>query len=193
MRNDQGFTLIETLVALIIFALISLMAGQGLSSSIRVKERVENQIKMQDELIVMMKYFKSDCETMLNNLDERLPPTITLGNKYVWLIRHYSSPESNGWQLIGYTLDNHFLKRYATDVMPLKQDTVAMYLQLIKDPDLGLAAAKLSYQLPAVRQQNIEAIWSPLSRNVPLGLRISLVFDDIQTPLTSSCLAEGLL
>ena len=68
-----------------------------------------------------------------------------------------------------------------------------MYLQVIKDPDLGLANSKLSYQMSQVSKQEIQAIWSPISRNVPLGLKITISLDGISTPLSTSCLAEGLL
>jgi len=193
MSNENGFTLMETLVALVVFAFISIMAGQGLSGVFKVKEQVENQIKKHEQLIVMMKYLKNDCEMMVNNLDERLPPPFIKGNKYVWLVRHYSGSEGNGWQLVGYTLENHFLKRYVTEIISLKQDATAVYSQVIKDPDLGLASSKVSYQISQVANQDIQAIWSPLSRNIPLGLKISIFLDGIATPLSSSCLAEGLL
>jgi prepilin-type N-terminal cleavage/methylation domain-containing protein len=193
MKNEDGFTLIEILVALVIFALISIMAGQGLSSAFKVKEQVESQIKTQEQLILMMKYLNSDCEMMINNLDERLPPTFTKGNKYAWLIRHYSSPEANGWQLVGYTLENHVFKRYTTDIIPIKQDAAAMYLQVIKDPDLGLANSKLSYQIANISNQDIQVIWSPISRNAPLGLKITITLEGNLAPLSTTCLAEGLL
>jgi len=193
MSNENGFTLIETLVALVIFALISIMAGQGLSGAFKVKEQVEGQIKKHEQLIVMMKYLKSDCEMMANNIDERLPPPFIKGNKYAWLVRHYSGSEGNGWQLVGYALENRTFKRYVTDIIPLKQDAAAVYSQVIKDPDLGLASSKVSYQISQVANQDIQAIWSPFSRNIPLGLKISIFMDGIATPLTSSCLAEGLL
>ena len=193
MKNEQGFTLIETLVALVIFALISIMAGQGLSGAFKVKEQVEGQIKKHEQLIVMMKYLKSDCEMMVNNIDERLPPPFVKGNKYAWLVRHYSGSDGNGWQLVGYTLENRIFKRYVTEIIPLKQDAAAVYSQVIKDPDLGLASSKVSYQISQVANQDIQAIWSPVSRNIPLGLKISIFMDGIATPLSSSCLAEGLL
>ena len=193
MRNEHGFTLIETLVALVVFAFISIIAGQGLSGSFKVKEQVEGQIKKHEQLIVMMKYLKNDCEMMVNNIDERFPPPFIKGNKYAWLVRHYSSSEGNGWQLVGYNLENRTFKRYVTEIISLKQDAAAVYSQVIKDPDLGLASSKVSFQITQVASQDIQAIWSPLSRNIPLGLKFSIFMDGIATPLTSSCIAEGLL
>jgi type II secretory pathway component PulJ len=183
----------ETLVALVVFAFISIMAGQGLSGAFKVKEQVESQIKKHEKLIVMMKHLKNDCEMMLNNIDGRFPPPFIKGSKYAWLVRHYSGSEGNGWQLVGYNLENRTFKRYVTEIIPLKQDAAAVYSQVIKDPDLGLASSKVSYQISQVANQDIQAIWSPLSRSIPLGLKISIFLEGIATPLSTSCLAEGLL
>ena len=45
MKNHQGFTLIETMVALLILGILGLMASQGLGGAFRVKDSVEAQIK----------------------------------------------------------------------------------------------------------------------------------------------------
>ena len=45
MKNNHGFTLIETMVALLILGILGLMASQGLGGAFRVKDSVEGQIK----------------------------------------------------------------------------------------------------------------------------------------------------
>ncbi len=193
MKNNQGFTLIETMVALLILGVLGLMASQGLGGAFRVKDTIESQIKAHEAVVVMMKYLQNDCETMVKNIDEKLPPSFIQGNKYTWIMRHYSSFQVSGWQFVGYTLEENVLKRYATQAYSNKQDAARILDALSKDPDLGLASAQLSYQLSGVSQQKITAYWSAYTKRISLGLQISLSLIGNRAPLTSSCIAEGKL
>jgi prepilin-type N-terminal cleavage/methylation domain-containing protein len=193
MRNNHGFTLIETMVALLILSILGLMASQGLGGAFRVKDGVEGQIKEQEAIVVMLKYFQNDCETMVNNTDEKLLPPLVQGNTYTWIMRHYSSLQANGWQFVGYTLEDNALKRYTSALFSNKQDAVKMLETLSKDPDSGMASSQLSYQLPRVLQQKIEPYWNSFTKKSALGLQISLSLMGSRAPLTSSCIAEGKL
>ena len=193
MKNNQGFTLIETMVALLILGILGLMASQGLGGAFRVKESVEGQIKEHEAVVVMLKHFQNDCETMVKNADEKLPPTLIQGNTYTWLLRHYSSMQANGWQFVGYTVEGNTFKRYITSHISNKQDAAGILAALSKDPDLGLASAQLSYQLPRVLRQKIEPYWSSYTKRSAIGLQISLSLIGNRNPLTSSCIAEGKL
>jgi prepilin-type N-terminal cleavage/methylation domain-containing protein len=193
MKSNQGFTLIETMVALLILGILGLMASQGLGGAFRVKDSVEGQIKEQDSLVVMLKHLQNDCEAMVKNADEKLPPTFVQGNTFTWLMRHYSSVQANGWQFVGYVIENNTLKRYTTPPFSNKQEAVGMLAALSKDSDLGLASAQLSYQLPQVIRQKIEPYWSSYTKRSAIGLQISLSLVGNRNPLTSSCIAEGKL
>jgi len=193
MKNNQGFTLIETMVALLILGMLGLMASQGLGGAFRVKDNIEGQIKVQDTIVVMLKHLQNDCEAMVKNTDEKLPPTFIQGNTYTWLLRHYSSVQANGWQFVGYVIEDNTFKRYTTPPFSNKQEAVGMLAALSKDPDLGLASAQLSYQLPQVTRQKIEPYWSSYTKRSAIGLQISLSLAGNRHPLTSSCLAEGKL
>ena len=193
MKNNQGFTLIETMVALIILGILGLMASQGLGGAFRVKESVEGQIKEHEAVVVMLKYLQNDCEAMVKNTDEKLPPLFIQGNSYTWLMRHYSSVQENGWQFVGYTVEDNALNRYITPPFSSKQEAVSVLATLSKDPDLGLASAQLSYQLPRVLRQRIEPYWSSYTKKAMLGLQISISLIGNRAPLTSSCIAEGKL
>ncbi len=193
MRNNHGFTLIETMIALLILSVLGLMASQGLGGAFRVKDSVEGQIKDQEAIVVMLKYFQNDCETMVNNPDEKSLPSFVQGNTYTWIMRHYSSLQANGWQFVGYTLEDNVLKRYTTALFSNKQDADKILETLSKDPDSGLASLQLSYQLPRVLQQKIEPYWSSFTKKSALGLQISLSLMGSRAPLTSSCIAEGKL
>jgi len=193
MRNNHGFTLIETMAALVVLAILGLMASQGLGGAFRVKDSIEGQIKDHEAVMVMLKYFQQDCESMANNNDGKLPPTFIQGNKYTWILRHYSSVQKSGWQFVGYVLEDHSFKRYTTPLLSIKQNAIIILETLSKDPDLGLPSTQLSYQLPGVLQQKIEPYWSSPTKRSASGLQISLSLKDNRAPLTSSCIAEGKL
>jgi hypothetical protein len=108
-------------------------------------------------------------------------------------MRHYSSVQANGWQFIGYTIEDNAFKRYITPPFSNKQETAGMLAALSTDPDLGLPSAQLSYQLPRVIRQKIEPYWSSYTKRSARGLQISLSLVGNQNPLTSSCIAEGKL
>ncbi len=193
MKNNHGFTLIETMVALLILGVLGLMASQGLGGAFRVKDSVEGQIKDHEVVVVMLKHFQNDCEAMVKNADEKLPATFIQGNTYTWLMRRYSSLQANGWQFVGYIIEDNALKRYTTPPVSNQQDAVAILAALSKDPDSGLASAQLSYQLPRVVRQKIEPYWSSYTKRSAIGLQISLSLVGNRNPLTSSCIAEGKL
>lgn len=193
MKNNHGFTLIETMVALLILGILGLMASQGLGGAFRVKDGVEGQIKEHEAVVVMLKHLQNDCEAIVKNADEKLPPTFIQGNSYTWLMRHYSSMQANGWQFVGYTVEDNTLKRYITQSFSDKQDAVSILAALSKDPDLGIASAQLSYQLPRVLRQKIEPYWNSYTKRSVTGLQISLTLTGSRNPLTSSCIAEGKL
>lgn len=193
MRNNQGFTLIETMVALLILGILGVMATQGLGGAFRVKDSIEGQIKDHDAVVVMLKYLQNDCEAMVKNTDEKLPPSFIQGNTYTWIMRHYSSAQVNGWQFVGYSVEENSLKRYTTLPFSNKQDAVRVLEALSKDPDLGLPSTQMSYLLPRVLRQKIEPYWSSSTNRSALGLQISLSLMGNQAPLTSSCIAEGKL
>ena len=193
MKSNQGFTLIETMVALLILGILGLMASQGLGGAFRVKDSVERQIKDQDAIVVMLKHLQNDCEALIKNADEKLPPTFIRGNTYTWLMRHYSSVQTTGWQFVGYTIEDNALKRYITPPFSNKQEAAGVLAALSTDPDLGLPSTQLSYQLPRVIRQNIEPYWSSYTKRSALGLQISLLLIGHRNPLTSSCIAEGKL
>jgi prepilin-type N-terminal cleavage/methylation domain-containing protein len=193
MKNNHGFTLIETMVALLILGILGLMASQGLGGAFRVKDSVEGQIKEHEAVVVMLKHLQNDCEAIVKNTDEKLPPIFAQGSQYTWLMRHYASLQENGWQFVGYTVEDNALKRYTTPIFSNKQDAVMILEALLKDPDLGLASAQLSYQLPGVLRQKIEPYWNSYTKRSVKGLQISLTLTGNRNPLTSSCIAEGKL
>jgi prepilin-type N-terminal cleavage/methylation domain-containing protein len=193
MKNQPGFTLIETMIALVILGIIALMAEEGLSGSLRVKEKVEEQISDQDHLMTMVRYLQSDCAAISIMNGEQQPPSFVQGKQFVWLFRHVSSRQDYGWQFVGYKVEDHALKRYVSQTFIGKQEGLLALESLSKDPDQGIQTTSLSYEIEGVENQNFQAIWGDINKKNLQGLQISVTFIGKKAPLTISCSAEGYL
>ncbi|MBV1776952.1 type II secretion system minor pseudopilin GspJ [Burkholderiaceae bacterium DAT-1] len=62
----NGFTLIEILIALAIFAIMSMIAYQGLSRMMRTKEHLDAQVRYWRELTLMMGRFEEDISQIVD-------------------------------------------------------------------------------------------------------------------------------
>lgn len=65
-RKARGFTLIEVLVALSIFAILSVVGYRGLSSLIQVKERLADENRKWQQLMLFYDRFEMDVRQTVN-------------------------------------------------------------------------------------------------------------------------------
>ena len=65
MMRTHGFTLIEIMVAMVIFSIISVMTFQGLQTSIQVQQRVENRATTFKEVQLLMNLLHQDFSNLV--------------------------------------------------------------------------------------------------------------------------------
>lgn len=65
-RKQKGFTLIEVIIALSIFAVLSVMGYKGLNSLIQTKERVDVEDNKWQQLILFFDRFELDVKQSVN-------------------------------------------------------------------------------------------------------------------------------
>ena len=65
-QKHKGFTLIEVIIALSIFAVLSVMGYKGLSSLIQTKERVDVEDNKWQQLILFFDRFELDVKQSVN-------------------------------------------------------------------------------------------------------------------------------
>lgn len=197
MKSSQGFTLVEVMIALIIMAIIGIMSWRGLDGSLRSKEIIERHIEEHQAIQTFINYWQKDCRSLTTAIDSEVPNFVK-GNKNFWFIKHVSSINNQGWQIIGYTTTNERIKRLQSIIYPSKNDLEAQWLSVLKEPDLGGNDLQVSFELEGVSSQTfLPKYQSQISggtlKQVLLGIEASWQFSAYKNPLRSSCLIENLL
>jgi general secretion pathway protein J len=197
MKSNQGFTLIEVMIALIIMAIIGIMTWRGLDGSLRSKEIIEQHIEEHKAIQTLITYWQSDCKGLTTGLDAETPNFVK-GNKNFWLLKHVSSINAQGWQIITYTIANNKLQRLQSRVYSSKNELETLWLNAVKEPDLGVSNLQVSFDLDGISSQMFQAkyqnqITASTLKSVLLGIEASWQFSAYPNRLTSSCLIENQL
>ena len=66
--KEKGFTLIEVIIALAIFSLISIAAYKSIDGLIKIKERIENEDRKWRQVMVFLDRFEMDIKQHLTKL-----------------------------------------------------------------------------------------------------------------------------
>jgi general secretion pathway protein J len=197
MKSSEGFTLIEVMIALILMAMIGMMSWRGLDGSLRSKEIIERHIEEHHAIQTLINHWQKDCRSLSTGVDSEIPNFIK-GNKNFWLIKHVSSMNAQGWQVIAYTNSNNKIQRLQSIVYPSKNDLEVEWLNVLKEPDLDLKNLQVSFELEGVTSQIFQLKFQNQAsgntlRQVLLGIEASWQFSAYSNRLTSSCLVENLL
>jgi prepilin-type N-terminal cleavage/methylation domain-containing protein len=195
MNSNQGFTLIEVMIALIIMAIVGLLSWRGLDGTLRSKESIEGHMLEHKTIQLLINYWQNDCKNIPSKTDSDLPSFIK-GNKNFWLIKRLSTTSSQGWQIIGYSLDNNQLHRVQSLIYPTKMDFDLMWSEIVKDPDLNTRSLLVTLELPGISSQLIQPKYQNQInqgnlKSVLLGLEAGWQFSSYTNRLTISCLIEN--
>lgn len=123
MRAEQGFTLIEVLVALVLMAVVSLVSWRGLDSVLRLNEHVEQDAGRDAAIVRVMGQLERDVQLRApafvladrQTSPSSLPPAIHLarapGSGIVLDIVRASATEAASWQRVRWWLEAGNLRR----------------------------------------------------------------------------------
>lgn len=207
MKPEQGFTLVEMMVALVIMAMIGLLSWQGLDSTLRAKQVIEQHITTHQHIQTLLSLWQSDCTSLSAQTDKQAANYVQ-GNQHFWLLKRVASLETQGWQIIGYSITNNTLQRVQSPTYVLKSDALGLWQNMLQEPDLKRADLAVSYALEGVLQQEFSAKFqagvppnqatsssNQTSQANPqlLGMQVKWRIQNNPNPLVISCLTENRL
>lgn len=194
-QHQQGFTLVEMMIALIILAMLGLMAWRGLDGLIRGKEHIEAYNAQQREIQYALTLLDRDCNAMVRAEALTAPP-VALGNRNIWWMRTTGLADKPSWQIIGYRSQDDGLYRLISDPFATRDKALEVWQDILKAPDkvsLKTDSQLLSDHIP---HQEVSILSDVPGLSTPVkALRfvwqVTANDPSADKPLTRICLAGG--
>lgn len=192
--REQGFTLIEMMVALVIMAIIGLMAWRGLDGLLRGKERLEVHAEQQRDLQYALTLLDRDCLSMV--IDDQVNQPVALGSRSMWWLRYDANSGLAAWQIVGYRSQTDGLYRALSAVFPNKDKALEAWRGLSTAPDGGYSQVDLQLISKEIVRQDTTVLSNAPNITAPVkGLKVLWYLASNQPgneqPVTRICLAGG--
>jgi len=132
MQKNKGFTLIEILIALMIFAIMGVLAARSLQSIIRVHNALKKDNRQTMELMMTMTLLRRDISEAINrpvlsNSGVSTPALSASGSQLIFtrtgLLNPFNESRQSNMQRIGYVLKGDQLTRLSWDVLDAAKNT----------------------------------------------------------------------
>jgi prepilin-type N-terminal cleavage/methylation domain-containing protein len=217
LPRDQGFALIEVLVAMTIMALVGLMAWRGMDALIMGRDVIDRRANQDAVYAQLVNQFERDCQFIVRAEVLGSNP-LSVGTKNIWWIRQLNVDNRDAWMIVGYGITPAGLQRWTSAPLLRRSEAVALWAGVSRDPDLLSSSFQVSLTVPEVMRQTalvrsapasgISAIpppppnpTSPSSSNTPATLTTAIPdyrgvvmqwwLRDANLPITRSCLMGG--
>jgi general secretion pathway protein J len=152
LPRDQGFALIEVLVAMTIMALVGLMAWRGMDALILGREVIDRRANQDAEYVQLVNQFERDCQFILRAEVLGSNP-LSAGAKNIWWIRQLQVDNRDAWMIVGYGITPAGLQRWTSTPLLRRSEAVALWAGVSRDPDLLSSSFRVSLTLPDVVRQ----------------------------------------
>jgi general secretion pathway protein J len=151
-QRDQGFALIEILVAMTIMALVGLMAWRGMDALILGREVIDRRANQDAVYAQLVNQFERDCQFILRG-DVLGTNPLSAGAKNIWWIRQLQVDNRDAWMIVGYGVTPAGLQRWTSAPLLRRTEAVALWAGVSRDPDLLSTSFRVSLTLPDVIRQ----------------------------------------
>ena len=170
-RRDSGFTLVEVLVALLVMAVLSTMAWQGIDGIVRARDISQAQMERTLRLNTVMAQWDQD---LMSVHDTTAVPALAFDGATIRLVRE----AQGGVQIVAWSLQGTQWRRWAgpvvTRVSELQESWMRSQQLLGNEPgQLALARQRHEVQVLLLSRQRLEqcAIQWRRSPACPAGQR----------------------
>jgi len=166
-KSEQGFALLEIIVAMAIMAIVGLLAWRGMDAMIRGREVIERRSNEDLSYMQLVRQFDRDCQEIIrrdelntinttSNLSTNALPSIVAGAKNIWWLRHYRADTQEAWLLVGYGIGPGGLQRYISQPLLRRSDALALWGGILREPDLVSNDLSVSWQAPQIVRQSFQ-------------------------------------
>jgi len=154
LPRDQGFALIEILVAMTIMALVGLMAWRGMDALIMGRDVIDRRANQDAVYTQLVNQFERDCQFILR-ADVLGSNPLSAGAKNIWWIRQLQVDNRDAWMIVGYGVTPAGLQRWTSAPLLRRTEAVTLWAGVSRDPDLLSSSFRVSLTLPDVIRQTI--------------------------------------
>ena len=187
--DQQGFSLLEVLVAMSVLSLVGLMAWRGMDAMIRGREVIDQRTELDSKYLYLAKQFDKDCSEIPNATQIGFSP-IEIRESELWLLKRGSANGHLNWMLVVYKAGNTGLKRQviisSKDLFEIKRHLSLSNIDLNTTPeniDSRLQINEISHQVLELIPQSNE-----VSTHSARGIKVQWYATNVPNPLTRSCL-----
>jgi prepilin-type N-terminal cleavage/methylation domain-containing protein len=188
-NSQQGFTLIEVLVAVTILSLVGLMAWRGMDAMIMGSNVIEKRRDADSAYLQLVKQFDKDCSE-IPSADQIGFSPIAYGQNELFILRKAKLNGQISWIIVSYKFSNQGFKRQIIlDISGLTEikNILAMANKNsateLSDSEISMTISDITNQkfilLPDSQNENI---------NVARGIQAQWFIKNIKYPITRSCL-----
>lgn len=174
-KEDQGFALLEVIVALVIMALVGLMAWRGMDAMIRGREVIDRRANQDADYSQLVRQFERDCQSVLGR-DElsalansqaggsgSAVSAVAAGAKNIWFLRRYRQDGLDAWLIAGYGMGTAGLQRWTSRPLIQRSEAGALWFGISRDPDLASSELLVSLEVPMIVRQSFQVQTSAVS------------------------------
>ena len=154
LPRDQGFALIEVLVAMTIMALVGLMAWRGMDALIMGRDVIDRRANQDAVYAQLVNQFERDCQFILRAEVLGSNP-LSAGAKNIWWIRQLQVDNRDAWMIVGYGVTPAGLQRWTSTPLLRRTEALALWAGVSRDPDLLSSSFRVSLTLPEVIRQTV--------------------------------------
>lgn len=219
-KQEQGFALVETIVALAIMALVGLMAWRGMDAMIRGRETIDRRANVDANYFQLVRQFERDCQESLRR-DEIAPlfatassgtgtgtvtgtvstsssagnastiSSLAAGAKNIWWIRRYRADNQDAWMIVGYGMAPTGLQRLTSRPLLRRTEAGTLWASISRDPDLMSTELLVSLEVPTIVRQSFQVQAAVIGGAGGSGVGASNTGTTATSATTSSAASTG--